>query len=193
VCVVERGYGGGMAGTALLLVDVINDLEFDGGDALLAPALAAAPRIAALKQRARAAGVPCIYANDNWGRWRSNFHDIVESCRASRGWPVVEQLVPDHDDYFVLKPRHSAFFATPLDLLMRDLGVDHLVLVGFAADNCVQLTASDGYMRGYRITIATDCIASERPAWCAAAVDHMQRVLKAEVAQHDRCVLTGPG
>ena len=65
---------------ALLLVDVINDLEFPGGRAILAPALRAARRIAALKARARKARVPVIYANDNFGRWRSNFADVVEHC-----------------------------------------------------------------------------------------------------------------
>jgi nicotinamidase-related amidase len=165
----------------LLLVDVINDFEFEGGEDLLEPALAMARCLATLKQRARAARVPCIYSNDNWGRWRSNFQQIVEGCRGTRGWPVAEQLLPDEDDYFVLKAKHSAFYETPLDLLLRHLGATTLVICGIATDNCVLFTASDGYMRDYRIVLPTDCMASEQPEWRDAALVHMERVLKADL------------
>src|SRR3712207_523854 len=101
---------------ALLLVDVMNDLEFPGGEGLLEHALPMARAIADLRARARAAGVPCIYANDNFGRWRSDFREIVRHVREDgvRGKPVAELLRPDTEDYFVLKPRHSAFFGTSL-------------------------------------------------------------------------------
>src|SRR5687768_6666717 len=99
---------------ALLLIDVINDLEFDGGNALLKPALRAAERIAALKERARELRIPVIYANDNFGRWRSNFNDVVQHCLLDgvRGRGLAELLPPQSSDYFVLKPKHSAFFST---------------------------------------------------------------------------------
>ncbi len=164
----------------LLLVDVVNNLEFDGGEDLLAPALAMAGPLAALKQRAKAANVACVYVNDNWGRWRSNFAQIIEGCRGTRGWPLVEQLLPDDSDYFILKAKHSAFHATPLGLLLRHLGTTTLVITGLAADNCVLFTASDAYMRDYRVVLPVDCIASEQPEWHAAAVEHMKRVVKAD-------------
>ncbi len=97
--------------TALLLIDVINDFEFPRGEELFAQALPIAPRIAELKRRARAAGIPAVYVNDNFGRWQSNFEQIVRHCLEDnvRGRPFVEQLMPDERDYFVLKPKHSAF------------------------------------------------------------------------------------
>lgn len=123
---------------ALILIDVINDLEFDGGKALLAPALRAAKRIRALKVRARAAGMPVIYANDNFGRWRSDFSQAVEHCLSEgvTGQPIAELLAPDRDDYFVLKPKHSAFYSTTLELLLAYLKTRTVILTGFAGDAC---------------------------------------------------------
>ena len=124
------------ADTALLLIDVINDLEFEGGDKLLPHALAMAGALAALKRRAKAHGIPVIYANDNFGRWRSDFPTLVEQFLKPnvRGRPVVAQLRPEADDYFVLKPKHSAFFQTNLDILLRYLGVTTVILTGMAGD-----------------------------------------------------------
>src|SRR5438105_3575193 len=119
---------------ALLLVDVINPLDFPEADQLLRHALPAAERLAALKCRATAARVPVIYANDNFGRWRSDLRAVVERCLEPdcKGHPLCELLRPGPDDYFVLKPKHSAFFSTTLDTLLRYLGADTLILAGFA-------------------------------------------------------------
>ena len=140
---------------ALLLIDVINDLEFPEGDQLLRYALPMARQIAALKQRARQEGVPVIYVNDNFGRWRSDFNAQVEHCLKDgvRGQPVVELLRPDEDDYFVLKPKHSGFFSTTLDMLLEYLGVKAVVLTGMAANICVLFTANDAYMRDLHLVV----------------------------------------
>jgi nicotinamidase-related amidase len=167
---------------ALLLVDVMNDLEFPGGDQLLTHALPMARAILELKRRARAAGAPCIYANDNFGRWRSDFREIVRHVREDgvRGEPVADLLHPDDDDYFVLKPRHSAFFGTSLELLLGYLGARTLVITGMAGNNCVVATATDAYMRGYQIVVPPDAIASEQREINQAALEHMRTVLKAQ-------------
>ena len=145
----------------LLLIDVINDLEFDGGEALLAAALPMAERLAALKRRARAAGIPAIYVNDNFGRWRSDFRTLLNHCRRDgvRGRPVVERLLPESDDYFVLKPKHSGFFSTTLDTLLEYLRASTLILTGLTADNCVLFTASDAYLRDFQLVVPPDCVA----------------------------------
>src|SRR5258705_9456310 len=102
---------------ALLLIDVINDLEFVGGKQLLPHALRMARAIAKLKARAKNNGVPVVYANDNFGRWRSDFPRLLRHCveHGVRGEGVVKLLLPTDDDYFVLKPKHSGFFSTTLD------------------------------------------------------------------------------
>lgn len=167
---------------ALLLVDVMNDLEFPGGEDLVHHALPMARAIAELKAQAHAAGVPCIYANDNFGRWRSDFREIVRHVREDgvRGQPIADLLHPDADDYFVLKPRHSAFFGTSLELLLGHLQTRTLVITGMAGNNCVVASATDAYMRGYQIIVPADAIASERLELNAAALEHMRTVLKAQ-------------
>jgi len=168
---------------ALLLVDVINPLDFPEADDLLRGALPAADRIAALKRRAKAAGVPAVYANDNFGRWRSDLSQVVARCRESdcKGRPLADRLAPEPDDYFVLKPKHSAFFSTTLDTLLRHLGTRTLVVVGFAANICVLFTANDAYMRDLRVAVPRDCVAANTPEENEAAVEQMRRILKADV------------
>jgi len=169
---------------ALLIVDVINDLEFAGGENLLIHALPMAAALAALKRRAKAVRIPAIYANDNFGRWRSDFPKLVENCLKEnvRGRPIVAQLAPEEDDYFILKPKHSAFYQTNLQILLDYLGVRTVILTGMAGDICVLFSANDAYMRDLRVFVPGDCIASEDAEQNRQVLMLMQRVLKAETA-----------
>ena len=171
------------SGVGLLLIDVINDLDFNGGDNLLSEALPMAAALAAFKRRVKAHGIPVIYANDNFGRWRSDFPKLVRHCLQAgvRGRTIVTQLQPDEDDYFVLKPRHSAFFQTNLEILLGYLGVTTLILTGMAADICVLFSANDAYMRDLRIYVPSDCVASESRDRSREVLVLMQRVLKADI------------
>ena len=175
-------------GNALVLIDVINDFDFPLAEALLRYALPAAKRIAALKERARRARIPAIYANDNFGQWRSDFHQQIEHCleKGGRGSQVVELLRPDDDDYFVLKPMHSGFFSTTLEVLLERLEAERLILVGFAADICVLYTANDAYMRGFKVAVPSDCVASETKRQCRFALEHMSKRLKADTKKSDK-------
>jgi len=170
---------------ALLLIDVINDFEFERGDQLLKAAYPAARALAELKQRATRAGVPCIYANDNFGRWRSDFAAQVRHVREerTRGAKIAELLAPSKQDYFVLKPKHSAFYETCLGLLLDHLGVRTLVLGGFATDSCVSITANDAYLRGFGLYIVADASAALTRAAHLAALQQMERVLHARIAR----------
>ena len=171
------------APVALLLIDVVNHLEFDGGESLLQHALPAARRLAALKARGRVAGVPAIYVNDNFGRWRSDFGAILERCLEPgvRGRPLAELLRPAPDDYFVLKPKNSGFYSTSLDILLRYLQVETLVLTGFTADNCVLFTAADAFMRDFHVIVPPDCVASVDEADAQSALAHMECVLDVQL------------
>ena len=171
------------ADTALLLIDVINDLNFDEGGKLLKYAIPMAEALAAFKRRAKAEGIPAIYVNDNFGRWRSDFRSLVQYCARpdSRGRPVVTRLLPEEDDYFVLKPKHSAFFQTNLEILLKYLGVTSLILTGMATDICVLFSANDAYMRDFEIIIPSDCVASEEEERNRKVLSLMQRVLKAQI------------
>ncbi|MFN3428432.1 MAG: cysteine hydrolase family protein [Candidatus Sericytochromatia bacterium] len=144
---------------ALLIIDMISDFAFEGGDRLLAATLPVAE--AGLKRRARAAEVPVVYVNDNYGKWRSDFQQQVNHVLADTpGRPVAERLRPDPDDYFVLKPKHSGFYATPLGLLLDYLGAKTLVLTGVRTESCVLFTANDAYMREFHLVVPPDGVAT---------------------------------
>lgn len=168
---------------ALILIDVINDLEFPEGDQLLEFALPMAGRLAELRRRAKAAGIPVIYANDNFGRWRSDRGALIVHCRRDgvRGKPIVEQVLPDEDDYFVLKPKHSAFFASALETLLLYLEADTLILTGVAGNICVLFSANDAYLRDYNLVVPADCVASNTRAENDHALDQMARILEADI------------
>jgi nicotinamidase-related amidase len=168
---------------ALLIIDMINDLEFEDAELIFDAALAAAKRIAELKRRAKAARIPVIYSNDNFGRWRSDFREVTEHVLEDgvRGQPLAELLRPEEDDYFVLKPKHSAFFATTMDTLLRYLGTRSLVITGIATDICVLFSANDAYMRDYQLWVPADCVAANCEEDHQHALGFIQRVLKADI------------
>jgi nicotinamidase-related amidase len=171
-------------GSALLLIDVINDLAFDGSEALIRQAEPMAARLAALKRRATDAGIPAIYVNDNFGQWRSDFRKTVAHCtaRSSRGRRVSMRLRPTRDDYFVLKPKHSGFYDTTLETLLRDLRIRRVIVTGIAGNICVLFTANDAYMRGLRILAPADCTVSNTAADNDAALRQIELVLKGDVS-----------
>jgi len=168
---------------ALLLIDVINDLEFENNQALVKQSGRLATRIAALKKRARAAGIPAIYVNDNFGRWQSDFRKQVDHCLNDGvcGRILVERLKPAPDDYFVLKPKHSGFFSTTLDTVLRYLGAHTLILNGIAGDRCVLFTANDAFLREFRVCVPSDCVLSNDRKENQQALKLMKRVLKADI------------
>jgi nicotinamidase-related amidase len=177
-----------VSGTALLLIDVINDLAFEGSEALVAQAEPMAARLATLKRRATAAGLPTIYINDNFGQWRSDFRKTVAHCisRSSPGRRVSQRLRPTSRDYFVLKPKHSGFFDTTLDTLLETLRIRRVILTGIAGNICVLFTANDAYMRDLTIFAPADCIVSNTAADNDHALRQIHTVLKGNVAESFR-------
>jgi nicotinamidase-related amidase len=168
---------------ALLLIDVINDLDFPEANQLLRQARPMARKLLRLKERAKKAGVPVIYVNDNFGRWQSDFRKQVQHClrENSRGHEIVSLLKPDENDYFVLKPKHSGFFSTTLETLLRYLRSKKLILTGIAGNFCVLFTANDAYMRDYDLIIPSDCTVSNTAAENREALTLMKKFLKADI------------
>jgi nicotinamidase-related amidase len=167
---------------ALLIVDMINDLEFPGGDHLAAQIMPVAQAIRNLKDRAKALGIPAIYVNDNFGRWQSDQNAVIEHCLRDdvRGRPVVELLAPAPDDYFVLKPKHSGFYSTTLDTLLAYLRARSLIITGVAGNSCVLFTANDAFMRDYHLSVPSDCTASIDPDDNRHALKQVREVLGAD-------------
>ena len=184
----QRSISVPVSGTALLLIDVINDLAFKGSAALVAQAEPMALRLATLKRRTSAAGVPTIFVNDNFGQWRSDFRKTVAHCtsRSSPGRRVSKRLQPTSRDYFVLKPKHSGFFDTTLDTLLETLRIRRLIVTGIAGNICVLFTANDAYMRDFKIFAPADCIVSNTAAENDHALQQVEMVLKGNIAASTR-------
>lgn len=174
--------------SALVIIDMMNTFDFPGGTQLAEAAGSAAARIAALRRRYQQAGAPVIYVNDNFTNWKAGFEELIAICSqpSALGADIARQLRPDRDDYYVLKPKHSAFHATPLTLLLSQLETTHLVLTGIAADACVLTSAYDAKMHGYQLHIPLDCVAAITDARCELALRIMNASLRAAIdaSQH---------
>jgi nicotinamidase-related amidase len=168
----------------LLLIDFINPLNFPGAEKLASPALVAARATARLRQRMEAQKVAVVYANDNYGVWQSDFQGLVAQCcaREDASGEIARLLAPRPRDITLLKPRHSAFYCSALELLLKEMGARELILTGLAADMCVQMTAADAFLRGYEgVWVPADCTAAETPQAKAASLKYMKDVLKCDV------------
>ncbi|HTJ07279.1 MAG TPA: isochorismatase family cysteine hydrolase [Caldimonas sp.] len=165
----DRVAAGGMA---LLVIDMVSSWDFPDADVLSRAALAIAPRIGALKRRCIDAGVPVVFVNDNRGRWRSEFRELVRVSivESEIGAAIAEHLRPGDGDYSVLKPKQSAFYATPLDLLLRHLRVQHAIVTGVASDQCIVMTAAEAHMRDYEVSVPRDCVGAPTASRNAAAL-----------------------
>jgi nicotinamidase-related amidase len=166
---------------ALLIIDLISDFDFPDGTRLLRKAEPLAGPLARLKSRARSAGVPVIYVNDNRGRWRSDRSDFVAHCTSadSKGRRLAAALQPDPEDYFVFKPKHSAFFATPLDALLKHLGTKRLLLAGVTIEQCILMSAIEAYLRDFELLIVRDAVTGLRQ--CDVAVRYLEEILAAAI------------
>jgi nicotinamidase-related amidase len=176
------------AGTALVIIDMISAWDYPQGDHMLRSALRIGPAIARLKQRCARLSVPVIYANDNAGHWRSDIRQLVALSESVGGTAtaLTQLLAPALEDYVMLKPKHSAFFATPLDLLLQHIGVTHLILAGVSSDACVLATALDARMRDYELVVPRDCIGSLTPRRTAASLTYFRQVLQVPTTTSSR-------
>ncbi|AXF56598.1 cysteine hydrolase family protein [Salicibibacter kimchii] len=170
--------------TALLLIDFINNLDFPEGELLRPLGEEAAKQAKKLKKRAKERNYPVIYVNDNYGQWKKSFQDVVKFCteESSKGKKMSEKVLPEEDDYFILKPQFSGFFETQLAFLLEQLKVQNIILTGVAGDKCIHFTANDAYMRGYRIFVPKDCTASNYKESNARALTLMGDILGADTS-----------
>jgi nicotinamidase-related amidase len=177
----------------LLLVDFMNPLDFDGARELAPKAIAAAKKALALKRRCRAEHISVIYANDNFGHWASQFSEVVRSC-VERGGDAAELaalLAPEPGDLSVLKPRHSAFYGTPLEFLLDELRAGCLIITGLTTDSCVLFTAGDAFLRGYRVWVPADCVAAKSAAAQRRALEQVASVAKVWTGPSTTPIRTG--
>ena len=166
---------------ALLIIDMINNFNFAHGSILAQKALKIAEPIKELKDQFNQQQLPVIFINDHYNLWQADYHTIIEHCRNQYSEPIYDKLLPGKKDYFLIKPKHSAFYGTALNTLLHQLKVNTLIITGIAGNICVLFTANDAYMREYTLLIPTNCIASVDDQDNYYALTMMKNVLKAEI------------
>jgi nicotinamidase-related amidase len=173
------GSKGNKSRRALLLIDLVSQWNYADGKSLLRQTMPILPSLVRLRESAAAAHVPVIFVNDNFGQWRSDFRQVTAAARSSgpHAARIVDALQPGAEDYFVLKPRHSAFFATPLDLLLQELDADTLVLCGVAGDQCILASASEALLHRFRVIIPRDGIACATAQRSTAVLKHFHEAM----------------
>ncbi|WP_226671536.1 isochorismatase family cysteine hydrolase [Metabacillus litoralis] len=166
---------------AILIIDMINDFQFNYGPILAKQAEEISHNISSLKKRAKHANYPIIYINDHYELWQADFKKIATKCKNNLSEDIIHRLYPEDDDFFLIKPKHSAFYGTALNTLLYSLNIKDLIITGLAGNICVLFTANDAYMREYNLTIPSDCIASNTVEDNNFALKMMENTLKASI------------
>lgn len=167
---------------ALLIIDIINDFAFPHGSLLLQHTTSIIKPILQIKQQFRHNNDPIIYVNDHYNLWQADFQKIITTCRNEKNTEIIDKISPDKDDFFLIKPKYSAFYGTALNTLLHHLNVTHLTITGIAGNICVLFTANDAYMREYTLSVPQNCLASASPQDNEYALLMMKHVLKADIS-----------
>ncbi|MDX3697226.1 cysteine hydrolase [Streptomyces europaeiscabiei] len=182
----------GTTGFALIVIDMINTYDHEDAELLVPSAERVVPVLAELIGRARGADVPVIYANDNFGLWRSHHGELVDTALAGPHAELIEPIRPDDESLFVVKARHSVFYETPLAYLLQRLGVGHTVLSGQVTEQCVLYSALDAHIRHLGVTVPKDAVASIHPRLESAALEMMECNMDARITTAKEIDFVGP-
>ncbi len=174
--------------TALIIIDMINSFDFSNGDVLAKHTKDIIKPVKELVSLSRDQNIPIIYVNDHYNLWKADYKAIYMKCKNEKSTEILESIYPETQDYFLIKPKHSAFFGTALNTLLHQLQVKHLILTGIAGNICVLFTANDAYMREFTLHIPEDCIASVSKQDNEYALEMMRNVLKAETGKASEIV-----
>ncbi|HEY7198433.1 MAG TPA: isochorismatase family cysteine hydrolase [Gaiellaceae bacterium] len=167
---------------ALLLVDVLNDFLHEDGEALLASFRERHDTLRRAIRRAHEAGVPVAYANDPLGVWDGDVNRLVRrAVEEGKGGDLVAAVAPEDGDLFVVKPRYSAFDSTPLEVVLRGLEVERILVAGSAAEMCVVQTAIDAREVGFKVSILAEACSSVDPRMERLALEYAEAVVGAPI------------
>jgi nicotinamidase-related amidase len=175
--------------TAVCVVDMLNPYDHEDADLLTSDVERVAEPVAALLARAGDEDAEVIYVNDNYGDWNSSQEELAERAMAGRRPDLVEPLLPPEGASFVIKARHTIFYMTPLEYLLSQKEVDHLVLVGQVTEQCILYSALDAYVRHLRVTVPPDGVAHIHEDLADAALRMMERNMRAELTACADCRL----
>jgi nicotinamidase-related amidase len=167
--------------SALIVVDMLNHYEHPDAEPLMASVRERLPAIRDLIERARRAELPTIYVNDNHGDWSAGRAEVSERALAGAAPDLVEPIVPGPGLPFVVKARHSIFYETQLEYLLRQEEIERVVLTGQVTEQCILYSALDAYVRHFEVVVPEDAVAHIHPDLAEAAVRMMERNMRAEI------------
>ena len=170
---------------ALVVIDMINTYDHEDAERLRESAEEVVPVLGELVERARAAGAPIIYVNDNFGEWRSDHRALVEEAVSGEHGSLVEPIVPDEDAMFVVKARHSIFYETPLEYLLDQEDIEEVVLTGQATEQCILYSALDAHIRHIPVVVPREAVAHIHEDLAEAALRMMEVNMEAEIVDAD--------
>jgi nicotinamidase-related amidase len=170
---------------ALIVVDMLNTYEHDDAEPLMDCVRERLPNIERMIAAAREADALLVYVNDCFGNWSANARTLTEQALAGRAPDLVEPIVPRDDDPFVIKARHSIFYQSQVEYMLRQEGVSRIVLVGQVTEQCILYSALDGYVRHFEVAVAPDAVAHIRDDLAAAAIRMMEHNMHAHLVPAD--------
>jgi nicotinamidase-related amidase len=176
-------------GTALVVVDMLNPYEHEDAEILSGNVERVVEPVSELVARAGDEGAEIVYVNDNHGDWSASHHELAERALAGARPDLVEPVLPPEGVPFVVKARHTVFYETPLEYLLRQLGVRHVVLTGQVTEQCILYSALDAYVRHLDVTVPRDAVAHIHEDLADAALEMMERNMRARVLPARECAL----
>jgi nicotinamidase-related amidase len=178
-----------MADTALVVVDMLNTYEHEDAEALTRSVREVLPNVRELVERAaRSDDVEVVYVNDLYGQWNAGRAELLERVLHGRYRDLVEPVAPAEDALFIVKARHSIFFETPLEYMLRQQGIGKVVLTGQVTEQCILYSALDAYIRHLDVVVAHDAVAHIHEDLAGAALRMMAVNMRAEVVAAADCL-----
>jgi nicotinamidase-related amidase len=168
--------------SALIVVDMLNTYEHPDAERLMESVRTVVPVLASALDQARDSGVPIVYVNDNYSEWTYGRRELIDSAMHGAAPELVEPIIPADDAPFVIKARHSIFYGTIAEYLLRAEGIDRLILTGQVTEQCILYSALDAYVRHFEVAVAADAVAHIFSDLGDAALRMMERNMRATVA-----------
>jgi len=175
--------------SALVVVDMLNPYDHEDAEPLTRSVEGVIEPITALIARAREQDIEIVYVNDNYGDWNSSQEQLADAAMDGERPDLIEPLLPPDDASFVIKARHSIFYGTPLEYLLSEKGVDHVVLVGQVTEQCILYSALDAYVRRLSVAVPRDGVAHIHRHLADAAFEMMEQNMRAELTPCAECTM----
>ena len=175
--------------SAVIVIDMLNPYDHEDADVLAASVERVIEPVSELVERARSAGAELIYVNDNHGDWNSSSEELAQRALEGARPDLVEPLLPPDGADFVIKARHTIFYMTPLEYLLSQREIDHVVLAGQVTEQCILYSALDAYVRHLDVSVPRDGVAHIHEDLAEAALKMMERNMRAEVVSASDCRL----